>query len=211
MTALTATPTTLFAAPGIRSAPEPPELRGLRRDGVRLLVGTPYAITHTRFAQIGRHLHSGDVLAVNTSATVPGLLDGTREGHPIVVHIANRLADASRVVELRTAPNAALPILDARAGEVIELSSGGQVELLTPYPRAGSSPGGAGDRLWRGCVRVPGRVGGTTWLRTPVRSATATSGTATRSSATRRSSPSAPAAPRCPAPAVRSAPNWSPA
>jgi S-adenosylmethionine:tRNA ribosyltransferase-isomerase len=159
MTALTATPTTVFAAPGIRAAPEPPELRGLRRDGVRLLVGTPDGITHARFAEIGRHLHKGDVLVVNTSATVPGQLDGTRDGAPIVVHIANRLSDGSRVVELRAAPNAALPILDARAGEVIELNSGGQVELLAPYPRPGSSPGGAGNRLWRGCAGVPGRVG----------------------------------------------------
>jgi len=159
MTALTVTPTTVFSVLNINSAPEPPELRGLRRDGVRLLVGTPDGITHTRFAQIGRYLHRGDVLVVNTSATVPGQLDGTRDGHPIEVHIANRLADGSRVVELRTAPDAGLPILDARGGEVIELSSGGQVELLAPYPRAGSAPGGAGNRLWRGCVRVQGRVG----------------------------------------------------
>jgi S-adenosylmethionine:tRNA ribosyltransferase-isomerase len=159
MTALTATPTTVFSVPRVRAAPEPPELRGLRRDGVRLLVGTPDGIAHTTFAQIGRHLRRGDVLVVNTSATVPGQLDGTRDRSPIVVHIANRLADGSRVIELRAAPNAAQPVLDARAGELIELNSGGQVELLAPYPHAGSSPGGVGNRLWRGCVRVPGRVG----------------------------------------------------
>jgi S-adenosylmethionine:tRNA ribosyltransferase-isomerase len=158
MTMLATTPTTVFSVPTVRSAPEPPELRGLRRDGVRLLVGTPDGITHTRFTQIGRHLRKGDVLVVNTSATVPGQLDGIRDATPIVMHIANRLADRSRVVELRTAPNAAQPVLDARAGEVIELSTGGQVELLAPYPRAGSSPGGVGNRLWRGCVRVPGRI-----------------------------------------------------
>jgi S-adenosylmethionine:tRNA ribosyltransferase-isomerase len=159
MTSLTATPMTIFSVPGNRAAPEPPELRGLRRDGVRLLVGTPDGITDTTFAQIGRHLHRGDVLVVNTSATVPGQLDATRDGIPIVVHVANRLAEGSRIVELRTAPDAAEPILDARAGEVIELTSGGQVELLEPYPHTGSSPNGDGNRLWRGCVRVPGKVG----------------------------------------------------
>ena len=45
----------------------------------------------------------GDVLVVNTSATLPGQLDGRRGGRPVVVHVANRLADGTRVVELRTA------------------------------------------------------------------------------------------------------------
>ena len=58
-------------------------------------------IPHTRFAQLGDHLRAGDVLVVNTSATLPGQLDGRRGADPIVVHVANRLADGTRVVELR--------------------------------------------------------------------------------------------------------------
>jgi S-adenosylmethionine:tRNA ribosyltransferase-isomerase len=155
MTALTASPTTVFASPDDRTAPEPPELRGISRDGVRLLVARPDAITHTTFSSVGEHLRSGDVLVVNTSATIAGQLDGSRAGTPVVVHVANRLANGTRVVELRAAPDAAETILDARAGEVIDLSGGATVELLTPYPRSDSSPTGLGNRLWRACVRVP--------------------------------------------------------
>ena len=154
---ITGAPTTRFAPPDDLTATEPPEQRGLRRDGVRLLVAEQSGVTHTRFARIGDHLAAGDVLVVNTSATVPGQLDGVRDGRPIVVHVANRLADGTRVVELRTPPYAAAPVLDGRAGERIELPGGGTVDLLEPYPEPGSSPTGQGNRLWRGGVRTPTR------------------------------------------------------
>jgi S-adenosylmethionine:tRNA ribosyltransferase-isomerase len=160
MTMLATAPSTVFAAPAANVATEPPELRGLRRDGVRLLVASADGIVHTTFDRLDRHLRAGDVLVVNTSATVPGQLDGTRHGRPVVVHVANRLADGTRVLELRTAPDAAKPVLDAEAGETVELPACGRVELLEPYPHAGSAPGGAGNRLWRGCLRVPGRLSG---------------------------------------------------
>ncbi|HWJ54248.1 MAG TPA: S-adenosylmethionine:tRNA ribosyltransferase-isomerase, partial [Propionibacteriaceae bacterium] len=105
---ITREPLTRFAVPADTTATEPPEQRGLRRDGVRLLVATETDIAHTRFASIGDFLHPGDVLVVNTSATVPGQLDGSRAGEPVVMHVANRLADRTRVVELRTAPYAAM-------------------------------------------------------------------------------------------------------
>ena len=73
-------PTTRFAPPEDTTATAPPEQRGLRRDGVRLLVASESGIRHTRFAQLGDHLTSGDVLVVNTSATLPGQLDGRRGG-----------------------------------------------------------------------------------------------------------------------------------
>ena len=151
-------PRTRFAPPADTTATEPPEQRGLRRDGVRLLVGTESDIIHTRFARIGDHLHPGDVLVVNTSATVPGQLDGLRAGEPVVVHVANRLADGTRVIELRTPPYAAAPVLDGRAGERIALPAGAVVELVTPYPEPGSSPSGEGNRLWRGRLQTPARV-----------------------------------------------------
>ncbi|HWJ53059.1 MAG TPA: S-adenosylmethionine:tRNA ribosyltransferase-isomerase [Propionibacteriaceae bacterium] len=150
-------PLTRFAPPAGTTATEPPEQRGLRRDGVRLLVATESEIVHTRFAGIGDHLHSGDVLVVNTSATVPGQLDGLRAGEPVVVHVANRLADGTRVIELRTQPYAAAPVLDGHAGERIGLPAGASVELVTPYPEPGSSPSGEGNRLWRGRLQTPTR------------------------------------------------------
>ena len=149
-----ARPYTHFSVPEDRTATEPPELRGLPRDGVRLMIATPADIWHTFFYRVGEQLHAGDVLVVNTSATMPGQLDGIRAGAAVVVHVANRLSDGSRVIELRTAPDASAPVLDGRVGERISLPAGGVVELIAPYPQSGSSPTGVGNRLWRGRVTV---------------------------------------------------------
>jgi S-adenosylmethionine:tRNA ribosyltransferase-isomerase len=155
-TKLASRPYTQVASPEDRAATEPPELRGLRRDGVRLMIATSSGIRHTIFNQLAEHLRAGDVVVVNTSATVPGQLDGNRNGSAVIVHIANRLPGGSRVVELRLAPNAAVPILDGRVGERISLPAGGLVELMSPYPKPGSAPTGLGNRLWRARVTAPG-------------------------------------------------------
>ena len=175
-TLLATQPSTHFASPEGHTATEPPELRGLRRDGVRLMVATPAGIRHTVFYRLGDQLSAGDVLVVNTSATVPGQLDGNRDGSAVVVHIANRLGDGTRVVELRTAPDASAPVLDGRVGEQIDLPAGGVLELIAPYPElratttaadsarearaaqqiaSHSSPNGVGNRLWRGRLTMP--------------------------------------------------------
>jgi S-adenosylmethionine:tRNA ribosyltransferase-isomerase len=155
---LPAMPSTHFDSPDDHTATEPPERRGLRRDGVRLLVADRARITHARFDQLGDHLRAGHVLVINTSATLPGQLDAVRAGRRVVVHLANRLADGSRVVELRSAPDAGRPVLDGRPDEQIELPGGGALTLVEPYPAPDSSPSGSGNRLWRGAVSVPGRL-----------------------------------------------------
>ena len=173
---LRSAPATRFAPPEDVTATEPPEQRGLRRDGVRLLVAAGGTLRHTRFARIGEHLRAGDVLVVNTSATVPGQLDGHRAGRPIVVHVANRLADGTRVVELRTSPDAAEPVLDGVLGEQIGLSGGARLELLTPYPHPESSPTGRWqsalawpDPAVRTTVGLSGRARSTDQLRVSAR------------------------------------------
>ena len=145
-------PFTHFSSPVDRTATEPPEVRGLRRDGVRLMIATSTGIQHTVFGRLADHLRAGDVLVVNTSATVPGQLNGDRNGSAVIVHIANRLPDGSRVVELRSMPDASAPILDGRVGERIALPAGGRLELIAAYPESGSSPTGLGNRLWRARV-----------------------------------------------------------
>jgi S-adenosylmethionine:tRNA ribosyltransferase-isomerase len=151
---LAARPYTHFSSPEDRTATEPPEGRGLRRDGVRLMIATPAGIQHTIFNRLAEHLRAGDVLVVNTSATVPGQLDGSRDGSAVIVHVAGRLPDGSRVAELRSASDAAGPILDGRVGERIALPAGGVLELIAAYPKPGSSPTGLGNRLWRARLRV---------------------------------------------------------
>jgi len=153
-TMLASHPRTHFSSPDDRTATEPPELRGLGRDGVRLMVATPAGIGHTIFSGLADHLRPGDVLIVNTSATMPGQLDGIRDGSAVVVHVANRLPDGTRVLELRSAPNAAAPVLDGRVGERIGLAAGATVELIAPYPESGSSPTGQGNRLWRSRITL---------------------------------------------------------
>jgi S-adenosylmethionine:tRNA ribosyltransferase-isomerase len=150
MTLLHETPHTHFGASAF--APRPAEARGLARDEVRLLVATPDGLSHGRFRDLPAHLRAGDVLVVNTSATVAAEVDADLDGNPVVLHVAHRLDDGDRVVELRTAPDASRSLLDARAGDVVRV---GDVRLVIsePWPGPASSPTGSGNRLWRVSVR----------------------------------------------------------
>ncbi|PUA81565.1 S-adenosylmethionine:tRNA ribosyltransferase-isomerase [Nocardioides currus] len=150
--------TTLSEAPGVHFeasdfAPQPAESRGLARDEVRLLVGTGDGVTHARFRDLPDHLRAGDVLVVNNSATVPGEVDATLHGAEVVLHVAARLDDGDRVVELRSAPDASRALLDAWPGDVV-LAGDVRVTLAAPWPTGeASSPTRAGNRLWRARVR----------------------------------------------------------
>lgn len=151
MTLLDEAPHTHFTASTF--APQPAEERGLERDEVRLMVATPDGLSHGQFRDLPDHLHAGDVLVVNTSATVPGEIDAELDGSPVVVHVAHRLEDGDRVVELRTSPDAARALLDASAGDTVQV---GDVRLVLRSPWPGedpSSPTGSGNRLWRASVR----------------------------------------------------------
>jgi len=139
------------------TATAPAEQRGRDRDGVRLLVARPDGVEHARFADLADHLRAGDVLVVNDSATVAGQVDAELLGRgPVVLHLASRLDDGTRVVEVRTAPAAARAILDASPGGTL-VADDVTVTLLAPYPAA-SSPTGAGNRLWR--ADLSGDLGG---------------------------------------------------
>jgi S-adenosylmethionine:tRNA ribosyltransferase-isomerase len=87
-----------FTLPTQLEAHEPPEHRGLRRDHVRLLV-IPRAdgpVTHARFDALGDFLQPGDLLVVNTSRTLPGLLKARDEhGEPVEVRLSRRRADTT--------------------------------------------------------------------------------------------------------------------
>jgi S-adenosylmethionine:tRNA ribosyltransferase-isomerase len=85
-----------FALPPELEAHEPAEYRGLRRDQVRLMVLPRFAgnVTHTRFDALGDYLRAGDLLVVNTSRTLPGLLRARDErGEPIEVRLAHRRSE----------------------------------------------------------------------------------------------------------------------
>lgn len=135
-----------------RSATRPPEARGLARDEVRLLVARPNGVERARFRDLGAHLRPGDLVIVNTSATLPAALDATRaDGRPTVVHVAGPGPAATVVVELRR-PDGAGPQLDGRTGEVVTLSSGTRLTLREPHV-----PGpDEGVRLWQARFHLDG-------------------------------------------------------
>ncbi|MFL6061122.1 MAG: S-adenosylmethionine:tRNA ribosyltransferase-isomerase [Marmoricola sp.] len=148
-------PSTVFPDPLDATAPAPAEARGLERDQVRLLVAGPGGITHTRVRDLAAHLSAGDVVVFNDSATVAGQLDAEQDGGgPVVLHLATPLENGTWVVEVRTAPDASRAVLDARPGDRFRAGAV-SVELLEPYPRPGSSPTSAGNRLWSAQVGGP--------------------------------------------------------
>ncbi|HUR75844.1 MAG TPA: S-adenosylmethionine:tRNA ribosyltransferase-isomerase [Sporichthya sp.] len=134
-----------------REAAAPPERRGLTRDGVRLLVASAESIAHRRFRDLPAHLSAGDLLVVNTSATVPAALEGRRgDGRSTVVHVSTELPDGSWVIELRR-PDRTGPQLDAAPGERIEVRGRLRLRVVEAYPE----PETANSRLWRAVPANP--------------------------------------------------------
>lgn len=85
-----------FDLPPELEAHQPPEMRGLRRDQVRLLVlpRSAGAAVHTQFSAIGEYLRPGDLLVVNTSRTLPALLQARDEdGNEVEIRLAHRIAE----------------------------------------------------------------------------------------------------------------------
>jgi S-adenosylmethionine:tRNA ribosyltransferase-isomerase len=161
-----------FDVPEALLAHEPPEARGVARDEVRLLVSGPGAadISHGIVRDLGTHLGRGDVLVVNTSATIAAALDAWRAGigaapdEMIAFHLSSPVpgatSEARWVVELRRpTPAGSRPLLDARVGERIRLRGGVSATLLAPFGRnaSGESPN-AGVRLWEAELDVRSTV-----------------------------------------------------
>jgi S-adenosylmethionine:tRNA ribosyltransferase-isomerase len=111
-------------------AHEPPEARGEGRDDVALLVATRHdlGVVHTRFRELPRFLSAGDLLVVNTSATVAAAIDARLGGQPLQLWLSTPAPDGSWLVELRTSDRRPYPRppLDVR----LDLPGGGQAELV---------------------------------------------------------------------------------
>ncbi len=136
-----------------RPASAPPEARGLARDEVRLLVATPDGLAHSRFTELPRFLAAGDLLVVNTSATIAAAVDGSRaDGRPVTVHLSTPLEDGTWAVELRHDASTDGPVTDGVAGEIVRLPGGAALTLRYRYPDPDSR------RLWATSVAVAGDV-----------------------------------------------------
>jgi len=155
-----------FAVGDDLAAHEPPEVRGLARDQVRLMVSrrNDDAITHTRFFDFPGFINAGDVIVVNTSATFNAALDAERESldgerSDIVMHLSTPISEHEWVVELREhSDKGTTPLLDAEAGETIHLPANGSATLVEPYlPATTAFPGGP-VRLWVADLSIPDTV-----------------------------------------------------
>ncbi len=142
------------AAPtvGYLSAKAPPEARGLERDEVRLMLGSPSRFADTTFRSLPDFLDPGDLLIVNTSRTLAAAVPGVLSGQQMVVHFSTPLRRDRWVVELRM-PDASGPILDARVGNTVGVPSG-TLTLEEPYGEI------SGDkiRLWGASLEIEGGV-----------------------------------------------------
>src|SRR3954464_10546808 len=91
-------------------------------------------------------LAPGDLLVINTSATVPAAFRARRaDGTALDLHVSpRRPASDHRLVELR---RDGASFRGARAGERLALPAGGVATLCAPYL--------GGARLWGAGARVP--------------------------------------------------------
>ncbi|WP_031111053.1 S-adenosylmethionine:tRNA ribosyltransferase-isomerase, partial [Streptomyces sp. NRRL S-146] len=85
------------------SARVPVEQRGpgLERDAVRMLVSRGAEVAHHTFRELPLLLRAGDLLVVNTSATLAAAVDGWTGHARVVVHFSTRGDDDRWAVELR--------------------------------------------------------------------------------------------------------------
>jgi S-adenosylmethionine:tRNA ribosyltransferase-isomerase len=126
-----------FDLPFDSEAHTPPEARGLARDEVRMLVAAPRRLEHRRVRELPDVLRPGDLLVVNTSATLPAAVD-LPDGPTL--HVSTQLDDGDWVVEVRRADNSGPG--RTTGGAVLHLPGGVELRVRGAHP--------AGQRrLWR--------------------------------------------------------------
>jgi S-adenosylmethionine:tRNA ribosyltransferase-isomerase len=155
---------TEFVLPPEVEATEPPEARGLPRDAVRLMAARKRdgSLSHHHFTDLPTLLEPGDVVTVNTSATLPAALDAeTSWGETARLHLSGRLPGGLWTVELRhwrPGPSAGLepastPWPDAEPGTCLLLPAGGRAVLRAPATEGLHR--GFPVRIWVATIDLP--------------------------------------------------------
>jgi len=149
-----------FHLPPALEAAEPPEARGLPRDGVRLLVSHQRndRLVHSTFRHLPEFLRPGDLLLINTSATINAALPAIRaDGTRVELHLSTHLpADLWTVEVRRLDGHTTVRGGHAAPGEILRLPERGTCTLHRPYPHERPSPAAANPRLWLATIDVPG-------------------------------------------------------
>jgi S-adenosylmethionine:tRNA ribosyltransferase-isomerase len=129
-------------AVALAEATSPPERRGVGRDRVRILVGRADGVEHAIFRDLPRLLDPGDLLVVNTSATLAAALEAMAPGgRPLRLHLSTPVPgsdpdDGLWMIELRVpAGPGSLPFTAGRRGWRLALPGGGHARLLRGGPR----------------------------------------------------------------------------
>lgn len=119
---------------GLLEATAPPELRGIARDEVRLLVTDRANGTHAhaRFLELPSFLRKGDLLVVNDSATLPAAIAARHSnGQSIALHVSTKIDQRLWTAEPRG------PVL---RGDELQLPGGGSAVIIAPadpeHPRS---------------------------------------------------------------------------
>lgn len=123
-------------------ATQPPELRGIARDEVRLLVTDCAKRTHVhaQFRDLAEFLRAGDLLVVNDSATLPAALGALRaNGDSLLLHVATKIDARIWTAEPRGT---------VLCGEELRLPHGGSAVTIAPVePEM--------PRLWYAWFQLP--------------------------------------------------------
>ena len=105
-----------------------------------MAVVAPEGTYHDQVRSLPEFLRPGDLVVVNTSATLPAAVDVDRQGCTWPLHVSTQLDDGSWVVELRLPDNSGPA--EPTEGEVLRLPGGVRLRVAAAYPPTQR-------RLWR--------------------------------------------------------------
>jgi S-adenosylmethionine:tRNA ribosyltransferase-isomerase len=133
-------------------AHEPAEVRGRGRDDVKLLVSDGAdRVVHATFHDLPTHLRPGDLIVVNTSATVAAAVDGrARDGREVRIHFSTELPGGLWLVEARQPVDGTTVALEDDLTGDVTLDGDGHLTLLERFP--------ASKRLWIAAPHLCGSV-----------------------------------------------------
>ena len=120
--------------------------RGIAKDDIRLMVSSSNGHRHTNFRNIADYLNAGDVLVVNSSATLPASLPATGSIGQFRLNLSTNYGRGLWLTEPRWSSSQPGP-LPLKKGEVITVGNI-RGRVIAPFPKL--------NRLWfvqfEGCV-----------------------------------------------------------